>query len=269
MSWKLAGPLSVLKGLTIPLIIGGLFFGIAGAASGVYTKRSFVEKLKLYEHDKPAFFKAEVPRVEKIHKSWFGVRLVWTVVALSGLSLLIFAKKNYLMGVGLGILLFGLMGHVVEAFSYARNEKYKNDVLKEAGAEHLSVSYQQPISVDDVSHLIESPVETEQKKARLKSPLEQPDSVRNESRLRDTILLKEVNGLKTISTPITDSDLKIVADQINEVQKADSTGDFSQVKLSINSKIKGKKLIDYYNSDLIQKDGINVKHCWVKKKYIN
>jgi len=130
LSWKFAGPLSILKGLTIPLFIGGLFFGIAGAASGIHTKRTFVEKLKLYERDKTAFFTAEVPRVEKIHKSWFGIRLTWGLVAFSGLGLLLFAKRHYMMGVGLGILIFGLVGQIVEAFSFHRNEQYYKAVLE-------------------------------------------------------------------------------------------------------------------------------------------
>lgn len=162
LSWKLANPLSIAKGLTIPLIIGGLFFGIAGSISGRYTKKLFAEKLRLYEQDRPAFFKDEVARVEKIHKSWFGVRAFWTIIGLGGLGLLVFAKKNYLMGVGLGILIVGLLGHIVETFSYQRNENYRNTVLEAAKtmqSEEGDNSYS-PVNNSE-QHLKENPEQKE------------------------------------------------------------------------------------------------------------
>ncbi|WP_293305043.1 hypothetical protein [Pedobacter sp. UBA5917] len=143
LAWKFANPFSFLKGLTIPLMIGGLFLGIAGSASGYFTRKSFAEKLKTYRYDRKAFFKEEVTKVEKIHKSWFGVRIGWTVVVLGGLMMLLLAKRNFLMGVGLGILIFGLLGHLVEAFSFIRNEKY-HDIVIEAAKKETSTEIAQP-----------------------------------------------------------------------------------------------------------------------------
>jgi len=128
----IANPLTWLRGLSIPLLIGGLIFGIGGALNGRVTQKVQPKKVRLYNQDRQAFFKEEVPKVERTHRSWFGIRLFWSLIAVAGLALLLTVKKDFWMGVGIGTFLVSMMGHVEEAISMRRNESYYRQVLDSA-----------------------------------------------------------------------------------------------------------------------------------------
>ncbi len=72
---------SLLRGLAIPLFIAGLFFAIAGPLSGLATRKSISAKVSLYQQDPQTFFRQERAHVERIHHSWTGIRIGWTIVA--------------------------------------------------------------------------------------------------------------------------------------------------------------------------------------------
>lgn len=129
---KLSNPLSLFNGLAVPLLVTGLFMGIAGNATGYFTHKTFVKKEVLFNKDKKAFFMQEVPKTEKTHRSWFGIRLGWSVVVAVGGLLLMITKKDYYVGVGIGILISGMLGHVEEAISFKRNERYYRAVMQAA-----------------------------------------------------------------------------------------------------------------------------------------
>ncbi len=139
--WKFANPLSLFKGLSLPFLIIGLIMGIGGSLDGYTTRRALPGKMSLYREDQQAFFKEEVPKVERTHRSWFGIRIFWSVITVAGVALLFTVKKNYWIGVGLGTLLLGAMGHIEEAVSFKFNEKYRQEVLD--GSRHLSSVFQE------------------------------------------------------------------------------------------------------------------------------
>jgi hypothetical protein len=254
--WKFASPFSLLKGLTIPLLIAGIFMGIGGSLSGHFTQKAYLEKMKLYQQNRREFFKQEVAKVQRIHKSWFGIRVWWTIVAIAGLTVAIAAKKNYTIGVGIGVLIFGLLGHVEEAISYHRNETYKNFVLK-AAEKDVSLSHK-PFS----SH----------GKASLHPSLSRIDSIaplpKRVCDTQDTLMVRQTADTLRLVYLNTSSLPKYELAQLNDnpVLKSDTLSNLAE--LSITTTHKHHRIVDYYNSDLIAHDRVSSKSCWFGKKYM-
>ncbi|WP_114937641.1 hypothetical protein [Mucilaginibacter endophyticus] len=259
---KFINPVSIFRGFLIPFIVGGLFLGIAGAASGIFTKKSFKERMTSYQQDRSAFFKTEVSKVQKIHKSWLGTRTAWTMVGFAGLALLLLAKKNYLMGVGLGILLFGLIGHVIEAFSFHRNEIYRDAVIDAADIERSSQNKAGSEKQSELPISVAVKEETSKPSGISDTFSSSDDGVGQ----RDTLFLQsalcaEIN----LSTP-KDTAAFLMANNLPAIKigKDSSMRDLSVIMDKPGRK---RKLLDYYNSDLIQKNSVYAKHCWFSKKY--
>lgn len=252
--WKFASPFSLIKGLAIPLLIAGVFMGIGGSLSGYFTQKSYPEKVKLYQQDKHNFFKQEVAKVQRTHKSWFGIRLWWTIVAIAGLSIAVSAKKDYTIGLGLGILFFGLLGHLEEAISYHRNETYKDAVIK--AAEKNKSEQQKPLSSTTTPYH-KAFSENDSKISIKKYPAIVNDIIEIRP-ASDTLHIAYLN-----STYMANH----IASQLNDSLnlKVDTISNSTDLNIATNGH---RKLINYYNSDLIARDRISSKNCWFNKKYI-
>ncbi|QEC78526.1 hypothetical protein [Mucilaginibacter ginsenosidivorax] len=277
---KYASPLSLLKGLALPLFFGGLIFGLGGGIDGHMTEKARPQKLSLYQQNSQAFFKEEVSKVEKTHRSWFGIRLFWSAITLTGIALLFTLKKDFWIGVGLGTLFLGLLGHVEEAISMKRNERYWKEVLKSAQRYPPAVTVCGGGSRIDTGKDQEPGVNPPQKKQSSANIL--PNGLKHKSNLViDT--LGSVAGLaKQDSIPkAKDFSISVSADtllpeplapqkQQSIVIRPDTIVQTEFIEKSDEFKLrKKKKLVDYYHSDLIGKDGMSQKHCWFNKKYIN
>lgn len=272
--FKFANPLSLLKGLALPLLFAGIFMGIGGAGSGYYTRQSYAEKLKLYHKDKQAFFKQEVSKTEATHRSWFGIRVWWSIVAGAGVLLMLAAKKNYLMGVGLGLLLFGIIGHIEEAISFRRNERYYKAVLKAAAA-GLNKDPAQRTKPADLKEISTDPIKTAVPADLKKIPdtvLQKPDHTAKQK--KSTSIPSSVNeGIITSSLiAAAPDDLAVKENLVSdtlEIAAAEQDYNGSRAKASPNFEIgeaaKDRRAGDYNGALLIRKNSGDKKHCWFKK----
>lgn len=136
--WKFSGSVTLLKGVSAALVMGGFIFAIGGAWAAIKTHKELPEKVQMFRLDAKNFFKEEVAKVERIHQNWFGIKLMWSLIAVTGLILLVVATKNYWIGWGLGLLLIGLIAHIEEIISFRRNELYRHEVLAEQKKESLA-----------------------------------------------------------------------------------------------------------------------------------
>lgn len=119
----MANPQSLLKGLSVPLLVFGLIIGMGGA-----TDSYFAKKRQAMEYNE-AFLKNERIKVEQTHRSWTGIRIFWSALALGGLLLAATAAKPYLLGIGLGTLLLGILTVGAETLSMKFNEQYYQEVI--------------------------------------------------------------------------------------------------------------------------------------------
>jgi UDP-N-acetylmuramyl pentapeptide phosphotransferase/UDP-N-acetylglucosamine-1-phosphate transferase len=131
--FRSAPPRSLAKGLTLPLLLVGLIMGLGGLADGYSSRSAIPRKIELFRKSPKAFFDREVPQVERTHNAWFMIRIIWGTFTVLGIGLLCFVRKEYWMGVGLGLLILSIGGHVEEAISKNFNERYYLDVVAEAG----------------------------------------------------------------------------------------------------------------------------------------
>jgi hypothetical protein len=258
--WKLASPLSLLKGLTIPFFVFGLLFGIAGFGDGYASQKALPAKINLYNKEKLEFFKQEAPKVEATHQSWLRIRILWTVVAIAGIALLFTVKKNYWIGVGLGALLMGITGHIEEAISMKFNKKYYHQVIKAAAPANAGTLEKKqqtdPVFYDETI---------------ITSPSKHRQFVRRITSTEDTCLTEQLMPADTTPVLVETAPVIISAGKTQPVDSIAFNKPYTELVLpyhrgdiALSSK---KKLLDYYHSDLIQKDAVSERSCWFSKKY--
>jgi uncharacterized integral membrane protein len=132
--WKQSPPVSMGRGLLLPL----LFVGICGTIAGPLLMRSNNDRLvrlpQEYHADEQAFITKESARLEGVARWWLPLKITWTLFIVVGLVLAFIGTTPYWKGIGLGLLLIGALGHVVDGFAHERANIYL-DHLDEAGTD--------------------------------------------------------------------------------------------------------------------------------------
>jgi short-subunit dehydrogenase len=121
---KWASPLSLLKGLSAPMLLFGLLVGIGGGADSFYTRKITPGKITLYQKDSTDFLKKEKIKVEKTHRGWRGIRIFWALLGVGGLLLSFLITKPLWIGAGLGTLALAIIISLLELYSMRFNEQY-------------------------------------------------------------------------------------------------------------------------------------------------
>jgi len=129
--WWFSDPSTVFRGLVFPLVLGGLIFSIGGTIAGINAQKSLTAKVESYKANPSEFIESEFVKVENINKSWLGIRIFWSMFLLLGIIILFVTHKNIWVGIGLGSLILGTLGHIEESISYKHNEKYRLEVHQE------------------------------------------------------------------------------------------------------------------------------------------
>ncbi|HRH69147.1 MAG TPA: hypothetical protein PLB89_06555 [Flavobacteriales bacterium] len=130
--WKQSPPVSMGRGLLIPLLCVGLGGTIAGPLLLRTNNDRLVRLPQEYSLDPQAFIEKETVRLEQVGRWWLPLKLIWTVLIIVGLVLAFMGTTPYWKGLGLGLLLIGALGHVVDGFAHERANIYL-DHLDEAG----------------------------------------------------------------------------------------------------------------------------------------
>ncbi len=128
--WRTSLPASVGRGLAIPLLLFGLFSVSVGFPLAYAGQKRLEENSRQYMEHREEFLAREIPHMEGVRARWLYVRIVWTLIAASGIVTIFAARKGTWLGVGAGLLLLGAIGHLLEAVSYERNERYTTEVLE-------------------------------------------------------------------------------------------------------------------------------------------
>jgi hypothetical protein len=122
--WKVAAPGTITRGLFIPCLI----IGVLGAGAGPFLLRSNNDRLerlpKEYQADPQGFIAKETTRMAGVHRAWLPLKMAWTVLIVIGVSLAFVGGTPIWKGVGIGILLIGTVGHVVDGIASERSRIY-------------------------------------------------------------------------------------------------------------------------------------------------
>ncbi|RYD87330.1 MAG: hypothetical protein EOP50_20925, partial [Sphingobacteriales bacterium] len=142
--WKWAAPLSMLKGLSVPMLVFGLLVGLGGGLSSYNTSKATPSKLALYRTDPNAFLKQEHVKVTQTHQGWRGIQVFWSVLGVAGLLLSLFIRLPFWAGAGLGILALAVLILFFEMYSMRFNDRYYK-VIQAAHTEATSIHFRNQI----------------------------------------------------------------------------------------------------------------------------
>ncbi|NQU88732.1 MAG: hypothetical protein HQ541_23560 [Mariniphaga sp.] len=112
--------------LIIPLFIVGLFWGTAGGV-GLFINNSRLEKAKIeYTQSKENFIKKEKIRVRKFIGTYKYLLIGWSITIIIGLALFNLTNGSLLKAIGLSLILFAVIGLIVDLTSEQNAKKYYN-----------------------------------------------------------------------------------------------------------------------------------------------
>ena len=127
--WRTAGNASLQRGLGYTLLGAGALIVLVTIITVFYNNRRILHTKEMPVASNTDLQRSEVSRMEKVMATaYIGGLVTFSVAAIAGIALLAFAQKLLLKGVGLGLLLFGLLGIGVELFSMKRNRQYLEEV---------------------------------------------------------------------------------------------------------------------------------------------
>lgn len=132
--WRRRKIRPILHGLFYPLAFLGLFGILAGAALGFKNTQRLGDFPGTYQADPKTFIQNEVTRFEKsggINDLWFPLKIMWGVFILTGLVLRFGIKKDLLRGVGIGLVILGASGMLLDTVSERRAKEYAARLLTE------------------------------------------------------------------------------------------------------------------------------------------
>ena len=255
--WKWAAPLSLLKGFSVPMLLFGLLIGVGGAADGVYTRKATPAKIALYQKDSTTFFKQEKVKTEKTHRGWPGIRRFWGILGLSGLVLSLFFRKPFWIGAGIGTVVLAIFLSLFEFYSMRFNEQYYHTIQS-------ATEQKDNTNVQEIRNDVQQQVKIKQ------APIEpQVGNHKYQKPKANTLppIITMGDSLKALFAP--DIPTLIIRESVNfNISDSLHTLALTHETAQVYPKHKKGKVLDYYNSDLIQANGVNAKHCWFSKKYI-
>ncbi len=132
--WRQRRAKPIFHGLFYPLAFLGLFGILAGAALGYKNTERLGNFPQSYQSDPKAFVEREVTRFEKaggINDLWLPLKILWGVLILTGLVMRFGIKKEVVRGVGIGLLILGASGMLLDTVSEQRAKKYTARLLLE------------------------------------------------------------------------------------------------------------------------------------------
>jgi hypothetical protein len=117
--------------LVVPILVVGLFWGIA-AGYGLIRNKQRLEKAKIeYKENPDTFIKNENKRVGGFFKYYRYLLPGWSVLIIIGLAVFIFMGGNQIRAIGIAIILFSVAGLMVDHTSEQNAKKYHLEIEKE------------------------------------------------------------------------------------------------------------------------------------------
>lgn len=114
-----------MKGMAIPLVLIGLIQMTVGGTVFARTDKQVAALHAQVQVDIQGYRAAELPRMEKVVKSFTAIKWMEIAFLLIGTGLLVIAKGNsFWKGVGLGLLLQGAISLTLDVFAEKRGLEY-------------------------------------------------------------------------------------------------------------------------------------------------
>lgn len=127
--WKF-GFSATTRALIAPVLAVGLFWGVAGGAALYVNSQRPAAYTAAYEQDARAFVASEDQRVERFIWVYPYLLAAWAVLILLGLAAFMLWGGNTGRAVGLGLILFGVSGLLVDHTSEHNAHAYRAELDK-------------------------------------------------------------------------------------------------------------------------------------------
>ena len=118
------------KGIATVLLVSGLTGCIVGGTVFFRTDQQVRELTSLFKNNPNGFLQKELPRMEKVMKSFKMYKFIYLVSFLCALSFIYLLKVEYWQGLALGLLVFGTLGMIIDLVAERRGELYLNALLE-------------------------------------------------------------------------------------------------------------------------------------------
>lgn len=116
--------------LIIPLLVAGLIW-FSAASVGFVLNSKRIEKAKIeYSQDNEGFIEKEKKRVEKFIGTYKYLLIGWSIAIILGLALFNFTNNSLSKAIGLSLILFSIMGLIVDLTSEQNANNYYNQIIK-------------------------------------------------------------------------------------------------------------------------------------------
>ncbi|MBK6777776.1 MAG: hypothetical protein IPG74_18725 [Flavobacteriales bacterium] len=113
------------KGMAVPLIVIGLIQMTVGGTVFARTDKQVSALNAQAAHDAQAYRSAELPRMEKVMKSFTAIKWTEIVFVLTGIGLLMLTSTDgFWKGLGLGLMLQGSVSLTLDVFAEKRGAEY-------------------------------------------------------------------------------------------------------------------------------------------------
>jgi hypothetical protein len=122
---------SFYRGFAVPAILIGIIQLVVGGTVYFRTDKQIMQLETLYQEDKTAFAKAEMPRMETVMKNFSLYKKIEVAFVIIGLLLIFLAPtREFWLGVGVGMLLQGALMLTADIFAERRGNEYFQRVSK-------------------------------------------------------------------------------------------------------------------------------------------
>jgi len=127
--WRRPGNPGLQQGMGYALLGAGTLIVLATLVTVVYNNRRILHTKAMPVASNIDLQRSEVSRMEKVMATaYIGGLVTFSVAAAFGMGLLTLAQKQIVKGIGMGLLLFGLLGMGAEMLSMKRNRRYLEEI---------------------------------------------------------------------------------------------------------------------------------------------
>lgn len=131
--WRASAAASVGRGAAYALVVAGLLQAAVSAGYVVITAGRAADAATLYSNQPDdAVVEKEEARVRGVLRSGFTGALAMNTALLAVGVILVFASQSAPLrkGVALALMIVGVTGHCLEAFSSQKNRRYETDLIR-------------------------------------------------------------------------------------------------------------------------------------------
>jgi hypothetical protein len=129
--WRTSSALTFQRGLAVSLLIVGALMLVATIAAVLYNNQRIKNMEAMMVIGNHELQQMEIVRMTKVLSTAYTAGLItFSLAILMGTLLMLFMQRQFIRGMGTGLLLFGILGVSAELISLKRNGQYSEEIRR-------------------------------------------------------------------------------------------------------------------------------------------